>query len=145
MKNLVRVAIAAMGILAAGAAWAQTEQPGTAIGSVSNLSGPVTVQRGAQTYTLSSGNQIFSGDRVLTGTGGNVLITLTGACVKSLTPNQSIVVNAQFCTAAPVSLGQGAANTAVATGTGNILPVVGALAAVGAGAAAANGGGSSSP
>jgi len=135
-----------MPAIASAQAPAATAPVGQPIGTVSGVQGQVTVVRGSQTFTLSNGNQVFAGDRILTGANSSVNVTVNGVS-KALVANQSIIVNpATFAAAVPTTLGAGVANAGVAAaGTGNILPVLGAVAAAGAGAAALSDGGSSSP
>jgi hypothetical protein len=78
----------------------------TVIGTVTSVTGPagsVVVVRGSQTYTLAAGDQLLSGDQVVTRTTGSAVINASG-CSKNIASAASIVVNTAFCNASPVTL-----------------------------------------
>jgi hypothetical protein len=117
------------------------------VGSVLSTDGPqgaVIVVRGAQAYSLVSGDLLFEGDRVVTRSNGSAKISANG-CEKAISATSSIVVNAELCNVVPIQLANaeplGSADVlpaASATGaTGLILP--GLLAAGGTTAAAVTG------
>jgi hypothetical protein len=128
MKKIFAGAIAAL--LLAGAASAQP------IGTVSEIDGEVWVVRGEKTYTLSKGDAIFEGDRVITQKGGTATIDAY-SCPKPLPEQASIVADSGFCAKDPVRLGSGQETTFSSGGTVGTaafaLPVV--VAAVAAAAA----------
>ena len=148
ISRILTVAVSAFALLAGASVGTSGAfaQGNTVVGTVGPLDGAVVVVRGAETFTLSTGDQIFLGDRVLTRTDGRVTLNVSG-CVQSLLGSQSIVVDAEVCTKTPVALGSDATNVAQGIGGAGIgaTPALLALAAVGGGAAAASGGNSTSP
>lgn len=144
MANILRTSIAcfALSALALGASAQE-------VGSVAAIGGEadsVIVLRGTETFTLSPGDVLFEGDRVITRGTGSADISAFG-CSRSVASLQSITLAPDFCTQTIASVsadGTILADAGIAGGTGGVgaaLPVVGALAAAGAAAGAAGGGG----
>jgi hypothetical protein len=120
-------------------------------GSVATITGDpgsVIVMRGGESFTLSSGDAIFDGDRVVTRSGGAVELQ-SSDCTRALGASSSIVIGADFCETTIVSAEETilADSEIIEGGTpGAALPIVGAvLAAAGAAGAAGGGGGDSTP
>lgn len=138
MKRLSVACIAALFLGSAGApALAQ------GIGTVTSLTGEpgsVLVIRDGETFSLSDGDTLFEGDRVVTRSEGNVTLTAFG-CEQSLDPEQALTIGADFCDVAPIQMAD-TTPPEVPPGTGNTLLVAGgAIVGIGAIAAAAGGGG----
>lgn len=104
--------------------------------------GSVIVMRGGASYSLSSGDAIFAGDRIVTRSGGAVNVEING-CVREIGASSTIVVSDDFCEAVIASTDETIlADAEIIEGatTGSVLPLVG-LAVLGGGVAAAAGGG----
>ena len=147
MANFVRASIAgfALSVLAFGA----SAQEVGAVAAIGGEADSVIVLRGTETFTLSPGDVLFEGDRVITRGTGWADISAFG-CSRSVASLQSITLAPDFCTQTIASVsadGTLLADAGMAGGTGGVgaaLPVVGALAAAGAAAGAAGGGGGDS-
>ena len=120
--------------------------------SVSGPEGAVLVVRGTQTYFLAIGDQLIAGDQVFTRSNGSASIfaeVFGTECVIQLPSASSIVLNAEVCSATPVTLAFADVVGGVAIGAGGVggggpatTPVLlGLFGAGGAVAAAAGGGG----
>lgn len=144
MANILRTSIACLALSAFALSAAAQE-----VGNVETVAGEandVIVLRGTETFTLSPGDLLFEGDRVITlGTGSTDVTAYE--CSRSLANLESITIAPDFCTQIIASVsadGTVLADAAIAGGTGGVgaaLPVVGVLAAAGAAAGAAGGGG----
>ncbi len=94
-------------LLAFGFAFAQVLQARTAFaqaaaaGSIKSSSGSVTIQRGAATLGAAVGTPVDVGDRIVTGTGGHVVVVLSDQSTLELGDSSSIVVDQQ--TSSPVA------------------------------------------
>lgn len=146
--KLLTSALVACGLVFSLTAGAMAEVSATgasaAAGSASSVSGKVTIVRGAKTFQLKANDQIFPGDRILSGADGATSLSVNG-CVRSLSANQSISVDDQFCTKELVALSE-ADKTVLAQqgggmGVGATAGVLGAAGAAGAAAAVGGGGG----
>lgn len=58
--------------------------------------GDVTVERGGETYSLSAGESLASGDQVITNASGTAEITFNG-CTRTLPANASVILGSDFC------------------------------------------------
>jgi len=77
LRRSCRVGICAIGILIAVVAGAPLALAQTAAGSVTTLSGTVTLKRGASTTPVTTGMAVDVGDQLATGADGHVVVTLT--------------------------------------------------------------------
>ena len=83
-------AVAILFVLAvASAAIAQ----GTAAGNISGASGSVTLQRGGSTSPAGVGTAVDVGDRIITGSGGHAVITLTDGSQLELGESSNLVID----------------------------------------------------
>jgi len=134
---------------------AHAQELGAAV-TVSGDQGSVLVIRGGETFSLSEGDALFEGDKIVTREGGNTVLSAFG-CSQTLGPQQTMMMTPQFCSMQPVQVaasggGAGAAGGGAAGGAsgagagaaaGGVSPVLlagGALLVAGGIAAAASGG-----
>ena len=129
----------ALTAMAQGEEIASVEQGSVA--SIGSETGSVIVIRGGSTYTLSPGDALFEGDRVQTRANGAATISAYG-CSQTLEASSSIVLDGDFCEAAPITLADAeTVEGAEGGGVGAAGFIIGGLAAAGGVAAAGGGGG----
>lgn len=130
--------------LAAFAAPAFAQLEGPTVGALEGEMGSVIVMRGAETFSLQTGDSLVEGDIVMTRSNGSVTIVNGTVCSRELGGLQSLTITADMCVqeiAAVDQSGLVAGDEAVEGGVGAALPIIGGLAALGGAAAAAGGGG----
>lgn len=131
---------------------AMAEVAAVSVVSVSPDAGSVVVVRGTETFSLSPGDELLTGDVIVTRSSGSVSISSGETCTRDLSGLQSITIGPDFCVQNIESLEQTAtAETQVSPGTGDAVvmssatpqatAILAGLAAAGAVAAAAGAGG----
>lgn len=117
----------------------------TSVTSTTGEAGGVVVVRGGETFSLSAGDPLFDGDRIVTRSEATAEIA-GEACTRSIPASSTIIIGDDFCTAVIASAEEtilaDAGAISEGTGTGAALPIIGALAVAGGAAAASGGGGS---
>lgn len=136
---------------------AMAEAGSVTVVSVSPDAGSVVVVRGAETFSLSPGDELLNGDVIVTRSSGSVSIASGDACTRDLSGLQSITIGPDICVQQIESLEQTASSevqaptgtsdaVAVASSSTQVMTVLGGVALAGAVAAAAgSGGGSDQP
>ncbi len=100
MKFASMISAVALGMVMTSPALAQESD---AIGVAKTVEGEVLLARGADTITLQEGDELFENDRIVTRTDARVELVVN-ECEQVLDPVQSIVVDDEFCTKAPLQL-----------------------------------------
>jgi hypothetical protein len=85
---MTRVIAAAVGAMFAAAAWA-----GQPAGVVKIVKGTVALERDSQKRTPVAGERVAVGDRIVTGSDGQIGVTLSDNTLLSAGPNSSLVLD----------------------------------------------------
>jgi hypothetical protein len=114
---------------------AQTSEPSHAgeVIAVTGESGSSVLVRGGETFSLTQGDLLFDGDRIVTRLGASVELRID-ECTRTLDEGSTIIIEDEFCGAVFASAGQAVlAGSLVAQSatSGAAMPVLGGLGVAG--------------
>lgn len=92
-NNRLRLVVAISLLILSAAPLANAQAPGTPAGSVTTASGPVQLQRAGATTPLAAGTALNVGDRIITGTNGHVIVTLSDGSTLELGDSSNLTID----------------------------------------------------
>ena len=152
MKRRLKASVTLVALAAiASPGFAETQGlgvEGVSVAFASEEPGSVIVMRGAETFSLKTGDTLVEGDMVLTRSEGRVTLAYGETCSRELSGLQSLTISADICeraiadvdTSAPDQAGNVSQVSGLMDGTAGVaLPALGVLGGIALVAAAASG------